>query len=154
MRQVRMPEVDQVGAHARDVYSLAMKCDIGDREQWDQALNVAVDSFVESWEGLLTRLQELGRESAQQGETLSVEHLGLGGALIDIKAAATALDSARRNLQWTYSRRVPDVRPADTSDIHAVGFITLKRDFAEFLEQQSAVDRAGIGRPGSGSPRP
>ena len=135
MRQVRMPEVDQVGVRAKDVYGLVMKCDSGDREQWDNALNAAVDSLLESWEALLTRLQKLSRESAQQGETLSVEHLDLGGVLGEIKAAASALDSARRYLLWTYSGRVPDVQPADITDVHTAGFLTLKRDFNKFLEQ-------------------
>ena len=141
MRQVRMPEVDQVGVRAKAVYGLAMKCDSGNREQWDNALNVAVDSFLESWETLLVRLQKLSRESARQGETLSVEHLDLGAVLGDIKAAASALDSARRNLRWTYSGRVRDVQPADATDVHTVGFITLKRDFNEFLEQVVRSER-------------
>ena len=135
MRQVRMPEVDQAGIAAKEVYNLATKCDRGERTQWDNALNVAVDSLLESWEALLARLQTLSRQSAQQGETLSVEHLDLGAVLGDIKAAAVALDSARRNLQWTYSGRVRNIQSDDISDVHTVGFITLKRDFNEFLKQ-------------------
>jgi len=141
MRQVHLPEVDHVGVHAKEVYRLAMTCDRDDRTQWDRALNASVDLLLESWEALLARLQVLSRQSARKGETLAVERLDLGTVLGDIEAAVSALDSARRNLQWTYVGQVPGAKPADTDDFHTVGFITLKRDFNEFLKQLVRSER-------------
>ena len=135
MRQVRLPEVDPVGVHAKEVYRLATTGDHEDRTQWDRALNASVASLLESWEALLARLQVLSRQSARKGETLAVERLDLGTVLGDIEAAAGALDSARRNQRWKYAGQVPGAQPDDTDDFHTVGFITLKRDFNEFLEQ-------------------
>ena len=135
MKHVRVPEVGVVSARAKKVYELAMKPDLPERPESHDALSVAVDSLLESWEKLLDRLHALGVEAAKKGRVLAVEDLDLAGVIGDVRAAGTAIDSATRHGRWGYRGYSRSGRSDESSDFNIVGLQTIRGDLDDFLEQ-------------------
>ena len=140
MKHVRVPEVHAVGVHARKVYGLAMSPDLQKRSDLHDDLTREVDSLLESWETLFERLHDLSMESARKGQSLAVEELDLGGVIGDLRAAATAIDSASRHCRWKYPGNSRPAPSKNSDDFKIVGLQTLKKDFNDFLRQLARAE--------------
>ena len=141
MKQIRVPEVQVVSVHAKQVYDLATSPGFRERTDRHDELTRAVDSMLSSCEELFGRLQRLSIESAHKGEVLAVEGLDLGGVVGDVRAARTAIDSASRHSRWKYPGYCRSLQQDDPGEFNLVGLHTLKKDFNDFVEQLARSEK-------------